>query len=144
MKLPKKLQLRIPNYPSKSRDKNNRKTDKQTKGEQAEQAAIKKLQDNGLTLIERNFYFHQIGEIDAIMQEDDCLVFVEVRCRNSKNLVTPAETINYTKQQKIIKTALYYLQTNNLNHCNCRFDVVCATSEQGLLKLEWIKNAFSA
>ena len=138
------MRLKTANYPRKSRNKNNTKTDKQTKGEQAETAAIKKLQDNGLTLIERNFYVHQIGEIDAIMQEDDYLVFVEVRFRGSKNLVTPAETVNHTKQQKIIKTALYYLQTHNLNHCNCRFDVVCATSEYDLLKLEWIKNAFSA
>lgn len=142
MKLPTKRIIK--KYNQTKAISRRKKTEKQAKGDKAEQAAIKKLQDNGLTLIERNFYFHKVGEIDVIMQENDCLVFVEVRYRNSNNIASPAETISHSKQQKIIKTALFYLQKNQLNYTNCRFDVVCVTNDHGQLQLEWLKSAFTA
>jgi putative endonuclease len=107
-------------------------------GNQAENHACEYLQKKGLRLIERN-YFCALGEIDLIMQDNDEIVFVEVRSRNQYG--DALESIDEYKQAKLIKTAMYYLQkTKQYDKVNCRFDVIGINNNQ----LEWIKNAFSA
>ena len=108
-------------------------------GKLAEDQALHYLQQQKLTLLERNFRC-RVGEIDLIMREQAMIVFVEVRYRTSSTYGTAAETILYHKQQKIIKTALLYLQWRRLNeNTACRFDVVALTANQ---PIQWIKDAF--
>jgi uncharacterized protein (TIGR00252 family) len=52
-------------------------------GEQAEALACQYLLDQGLQLIDKNFRSRR-GEIDLIMQDNGCIVFVEVRFRRSQ------------------------------------------------------------
>ena len=47
-------------------------------GQQYEQLALQYLQRQGLRLIQQNFQC-KAGEIDLVMQDGTCLVFVEVR-----------------------------------------------------------------
>jgi len=107
-------------------------------GQQTEHHAELWLKQQGLQLITRNFRC-RYGEIDLIMQQQDTLVFVEVRLRRSKDFGGAAASITNAKQQRIIHTAQYYLQQHGLN-CPCRFDAVVSDGKQ----LQWIKNAFSA
>jgi len=110
------------------------------KGKQAEKLACDYLKDNGLTLIDKNFN-SRFGEIDLIMQHQDATVFIEVRYRKNMDYGGAKASINYTKQQKIRKTALYYMQ--KLGHeLNARFDVIAITGENKKQNIEWIKNAF--
>ena len=48
------------------------------------------------------------------------------------------------KQQKVRKTAAFYLQQLGLNEYNtpCRFDVVALQGEINNLEINWLKNAF--
>ncbi len=108
-----------------------------TLGEQIENGVSKWLIKQGLTLITSRFRTKE-GEIDLIMQEGDCLVFVEVRYRKVGNYGNALETIDHRKCQKIIKTAQYYLQQNGYQAVDCRFDAVVITGK----RFEWIKNAF--
>jgi len=108
-------------------------------GERAEQQACQFLKAQGLKLIEKNWHYYT-GEIDLIMQDDDDIVFVEVRYRTNINYGKPIETISQSKRKKIIKTALCYLQRKKWLNRSCRFDVVSIYQE----KLEWIKHAFTA
>ena len=118
-------------------------------GEHTENLACQFLEEKGLKLIEKNFncYF---GEIDLIMQDNDSLVFVEVRYRRSNNYGSGAETITANKQSKLIKTASAYLQQHaKLNQYPARFDVVSIsgsveTSNIQSIKFNWIENAFGA
>jgi putative endonuclease len=109
------------------------------KGHIAETQAEKLLQQNGLTTRTKNFS-SRYGEIDLIMDDQDTLVFVEVRTRKNANYGSAAETVNITKQGKIIKTAQFYLINNKLQNKNCRFDVVSITAGN----VEWIKQAFES
>ena len=109
-------------------------------GEGIEQLAEAWLIQQGLQPIERN-YGIKAGEIDLIMQQNQVLVFVEVRYRADDEHGSGAESITYQKQRKLRKTAEHYLQKNFGNTPpDCRFDVISASGNP--VSFEWIQNAF--
>ena len=84
-----------------------------------------------------------MGEIDLVMEEDDVVVFVEVRYRNTARFGGPAETVDRRKQRKLRATAQYYLQTHRrLVNRPCRFDVVAILPGDGESGIQWIPDAF--
>lgn len=114
-----------------------------TLGQIAEREACTFLKKRGLKFITSN-YQCRCGEIDLIMQDNKDIIFIEVRNRNCTDYGNALETINSRKQKKIIKTALYFLQTKNwLNKVNCRFDVIGIKYVAETLEIDWIKDAFS-
>jgi putative endonuclease len=113
--------------------------DGRTKGIDTERLACEYLQGKGLQLVQRNF-FSRHGEIDLIMRDGDTLVFVEVRYRKNRNYGGAAASVTFTKQQRIIKTALNY-QMQNASQDAMRFDVVAV--EGNTSRIEWIQNAFT-
>jgi putative endonuclease len=113
------------------------------KGKKAEDLAITFLQKQGLLLLTRN-YRCKLGEIDLIMKERSCLVFVEVRFRNNRTYGMSIETISISKQKRMIHTALYFLKSHHLlDKIPCRFDVVAIQKMEGKNTIEWVKNAFN-
>ena len=115
-----------------------------TRGKQAEDAACKYLMENGLRLVEKN-YKCRGGEIDLVMRHKNSLVFVEVRYRHSNRFGSGAESVIKRKQDKIILTALHYLQShNNSDGLASRFDVISIQAISGKTDIQWIQNAFQA
>ena len=118
-------------------------------GEYTESLACRYLESKGFKLIEKNFSC-RLGEIDLIMQDNDNLVFVEVRYRRSNNFGSGAESITTSKQSKLIKTASLYLQNyDKRNKYPARFDVISITGfietdNIDKINFDWIKNAFGA
>ena len=105
----------------------------------AEEKACAVLEARGLRLITRN-YRSRMGEIDLIMQDTNEIVFIEVRSRAYDYYGTAIESIDITKQRKVIKSAVSYLQKQGwLDKINSRFDVVGVSPTN----IEWIKDAFS-
>jgi putative endonuclease len=117
--------------------------DKQQKGQLAERKACDYLQAKGFILLVQNYRcFH--GEIDLIMQDQDDIVFVEVRSRSRVDYGNALESVNKTKRKKLIKAATYFLQKQQcLYKINSRFDIVAIHPVNGKMQLEWFKNAFS-
>ncbi|MEN6413507.1 MAG: YraN family protein [Veillonellales bacterium] len=112
-------------------------------GELGEAAAADYLQAKGYRLLDRR-YRSRTGEIDIVaVSEAGVLVFVEVKTRRSTAYGFPAEAVTYQKQQKIIKTALCFLQQHNQGNVPCRFDVIEVQIDAGnTLKYNHIINAF--
>jgi putative endonuclease len=120
-------------------------------GTQIEDLVCNYLQQQKLKLITRN-YKCRLGEIDLIMYDQTTLVFIEVRYRQQLNFGSSLESVNLIKQNKIIKTAEYYLLSQQLSEeISCRFDVVGVKpmseklsniSKLDPAQVEWIKNAF--
>lgn len=109
-------------------------------GTACEQEACDYLILQGLKLIEKN-YRCELGEIDLIMQDQDARVFIEVRYRRQEDYGDALESVTPRKQRKIIRTAQYYLQKNDLyDKIPCRFDVIAHDSDPK--KIQWIKDAF--
>lgn len=85
-----------------------------------EKQALDYLLSKGMSLIKKN-YSVRGGEIDLIMTEGTCTVFVEVKTRAEDSLGTPLEYINLRKRKLIIKTAIAYLGRDDVE---MRFDAV--------------------
>ncbi|MDR3492046.1 MAG: YraN family protein [Gammaproteobacteria bacterium] len=113
-------------------------------GQQAEDEACNYLQKQGYSLLERN-YRCKMGEIDLIMKDNTCIVFVEVRLRNNPRCGNALDSVDLRKQKKLTLTATHYLcQKKWFDKVNCRFDVIGISYSQMKASLQWIKNAFSA
>jgi len=111
-------------------------------GLQGESFAANLLMKKGLKILEQNVNF-RVGELDLIMKDKDTLVFVEVRRRKNNNFGGAIGSITATKQKRLTRAALAYLQRKNLmDKVPCRFDLVAITETAGQLKGEWIKNIF--
>lgn len=110
------------------------------KGKIGENIAKDRLISAGYQIIETNYKCNS-GEIDIIAWHEAQLVFIEVRSRKDSNFGTPQETVDIKKQQKLKKTALFYLKTNNKMDVTCRFDVVSILYKPEI-RIEIIKDAF--
>lgn len=115
---------------------------KRITGDLHERSAADFLQQQGLTLLESNHHSRH-GEIDLIMQDQETLVFVEVRYRRNKNFGGAAISVTPAKQRKIALTALAYLQRSRKTDAICRFDII-AINGQEILESQWIKSAFDS
>ena len=95
--------------------------------------------------VERNYRCRH-GEIDLIMLDGDCLVFVEVRFRSTGAFSSATTTVDRRKQRKLIKTAEMYIATRQgCATTTARFDVVGVDGRaQGNRTVEWIRDAFTA
>jgi putative endonuclease len=109
-------------------------------GRLAEEHALHYLLQQGLSLVARN-YHSRFGEVDLIMRDQEFLVFIEVRSRLSQRFGPALASVNYTKQQKIIKTATYYLIKEKLtDRIPIRFDVLSVDGASN--SITWLKAAF--
>ena len=112
---------------------------KRQTGKNYEDLAIKFLQDKGYFIIEKNFQVRQ-AEIDIIARDGSTIVFVEVKYRSSASSGHPLEAVTISKQRKICKAALFYMNKNKISPDNTsiRFDVI------GILgnDITHIENAF--
>lgn len=112
-----------------------RRTARQLEGDAAENRALQHLQSQGLTLVQRNFRCKG-GEIDLILQQQDTLVFVEVRKRAEARFGGAAASVTSRKQARLILAAHIFLQRYSTLP-PCRFDIVALDGS----RLSWIKNA---
>jgi len=110
-----------------------------SQGVKSEKQALSYLQEQGLSLVCRNYYC-RFGEIDLIMRDRDTLVFIEVRYRKNSDFGGALASISKGKQAKIIKTARHYLAQLETEPY-CRFDAIAI--EQHANAPQWIQNAFS-
>ncbi len=110
-------------------------------GSEAESLACQYLQQRGLRLVDKNYSCHG-GEIDLIMRDGEYLVFVEVRLRHNEDYGHSLETISASKQKRIIRTALTYLQeTEQMDTQDCRFDAIGISDKDEII---WLQDAFQA
>lgn len=113
-----------------------------TIGYQMEQFACDYLKKQGLRLLFQN-YRCKMGEIDLIMQDNQTIVFIEVRYRTRDRYGSSLETIHFTKQRKLMRTAHYYLLMQQKPHHPARFDVVAIDKVANEYTLHWLKNAWN-
>lgn len=114
------------------------------KGSFLENVALRWLKTRGLKVVAKN-YISRAGEIDIIMLDGDTLCFIEVKYRGSQDLDGTDYGIPVSKQQKIIRTALSFVnhQYKYLKYPR-RFDTLLV--EPGIdepYEMNWVKHVFS-
>jgi len=111
-------------------------------GKEYEEKALKYLENKGYKIIDKNFYIKG-GEIDIIAQKNNWTIFIEVKGRGNNSFGSPSQSVNFIKQKRIIKTALFYLKKNYIKMENIRFDVISIYKSGDKEEIEHIENAFS-
>lgn len=124
-------------------------------GRWAEQEAVELLLQHHYEIVQLN-YFSRFGEIDIIAKFEQNLVFVEVKARTPTQMGRAFEVVSLSKQRKMLKTALLFLQEYpQYADYYCRFDVIgfdlhhkiAKNVQQELSKISydqsWIENAFT-
>ena len=112
------------------------------KGNKAEEQAHAVLVAKGYCLLHRN-YACPWGEIDLVMRDQECLVFVEVRARQSTQFGSPMESIRKTKQKRLLLTVKDYL----LHHPYdgpFRFDIVSIMNHSAKQEVIHLENALES
>lgn len=99
-------------------------------GSSAERAAARFLRRLGWRILRWNFTCIH-GEIDLVALEGRCLVFVEVRSTSSSDESRAAASVDETKQKRLTRLALYFLQEHRLLDHASRFDVLTVTWPTG-------------
>ncbi len=110
--------------------------DKILSGKDGEEKACNYLKSKKYKILEKN-YRCLYGEIDIIAKYNNTLVIIEVKYRKSAKFGKGYEAVNYTKQQKIIKTLQYYINEKNVK-MPVRFDVISIDDNE----ITHIVNAF--
>jgi len=109
-----------------------------------ENAALMYLQQANLHTLTRNFQC-RYGEIDLVMRDRDCIVFVEVRYRRTAARGDGVASVGAGKRQKLLRTASVYLQANpRLAGETCRFDVIACQGTPSQPRFEWLRSAFES
>ena len=117
------------------KDKDNRTT-KRIIGDNAEEAVVRMMLNDGYSLLCRNFEIHNVGELDCVFMKDRDVFIVEVRTRrNLGNYPTSSETVDFRKRRKIEMTAQYLISRYNLYDRNIVFLVAQVTHDaSGMFK----------
>ena len=116
-------------------------TDKKVIGDKGEDFAASYFEKQGYKIKARNVH-SRYGEIDLIAENEDTVVFVEVKTRSHDSLDRAADAVTPAKQKKIILTALHYISENHTDKI-MRFDVFEVYHANGrIYKFNHIKNAF--
>ena len=103
-----------------------------------EREVVLYLQSKGVHILEQNYRCRQ-GEIDIIGYDGTCLVFFEVKARNSLRAGSGLEAIHPLKQYKICRVADCYRLEHHIGEFQeIRYD--CIAIDLG--KVHWVKNAF--
>ena len=114
-------------------------------GAEGENKVASFLRKNGYAIVKSNFQC-RYGEIDIIAENDEYILFVEVKTRKLNGLVSGAEAVNGFKQRRITLTANDYIIKTECQK-QPRFDVAVVSvferADKSLgYNLKYIENAW--
>lgn len=92
-------------------------------GRYGEDVAARHLVDEGYQLLHRNWRC-ELGEIDIVARDGDCLVVCEVKTRRSASFGHPAEAVTARKVARLRRLAARWLEESGLRPPDVRIDVV--------------------
>jgi putative endonuclease len=112
-------------------------------GQWGEKHCERYLKRKGLKTLTRNFSC-KTGEIDLVMVDtDSAIVFVEVRTKADVAFASPEVSVTTPKKARLLRTARYFLATNNIDDRPFRFDIVTIVlNKTPRPQINHYKNAF--
>ena len=112
-------------------------TARQGLGRTGERLAAEALMSKGYRILERNFRCRQ-GEIDLVAEDEQDIIFVEVKARRGVSFGLPEDALTMRKRRKLVEVASYYLDLHTCSDRSWRIDVVAVQFSSGG-KLEEIR-----
>jgi len=93
-------------------------------GARGEDLAARWYEAHGYTVVERNWRCRD-GELDLVLVHGRTLVFSEVKTRSCTAYGTPAEAVTRTKQLRIRRLGMRWIEAHDVRPASIRFDVAC-------------------
>ena len=109
-------------------------------GKKGEQAAATFMKSKGYKVLERNWRIYR-HEIDIVAEDEEYIIFVEVKTRTTREWGNPEDFIGKGKIKRIVEAADLYLQDSDIDK-PARFDVIAAVWDGQSFEIEHIDDAF--
>lgn len=115
-------------------------TNKST-GKYGEELAKEFLIKKGFEILETNFRYSKMAEIDIIAKKKNAIHFVEVKTRHGLDCGNPLEAITQSKLRSIQKCAMFYMSKNKLNYSSIQIDAIgIVLKDDGSFEINFIEN----
>ncbi|MDR2955255.1 MAG: YraN family protein [Prevotella sp.] len=109
-------------------------------GKKGEDAAVKYLRQKGYKILSQNWIFER-HEIDIIAEDDEYIIFVEVKTRSSSYWGNPEEAISKAKIKRMVEAADFYIKEKDID-IPVRFDIIAAIWTGRTFEIDHIDDAF--
>ena len=109
-------------------------------GQKGEELAADHLKKTGYKILFRNWKWGK-HEIDIIAENNEFIVFIEVKTRNDDFQMHPLTSVNREKQKSIIWAANGYLQKFRVDK-ESRFDIITIIKSGDTFKIDHMEEAF--
>lgn len=110
-------------------------------GKYGEELAKNFLIKKGYEIIEMNYRFSRIAEIDIIAKKSNVLHFIEVKTRTQNFYGQPLEAITPSKLKQIYSCAVQYLSKTNKKYKNYQIDAIGINLKKNEdPKIEFVEN----
>jgi putative endonuclease len=115
-------------------------SDKTETGLKGEELAADFLKQKGYTIRHRNWRSGRT-EIDIVAENNEFIVFVEVKTRAADYQVHPRDAVNVPKQRTIIFAASNYIERFRVSK-EARFDIITVIFDGTDLEIDHIESAY--
>jgi putative endonuclease len=109
-------------------------------GKEGEEMAVDHLKEKGFRILHRNWVSGR-KEIDIVAENNEFVVFVEVKTRSWDMKLRHEELVSREKQRFLVFAAESYIRRYNINK-ESRFDVIIIISKEKSFEIEHIETAF--
>jgi putative endonuclease len=109
-------------------------------GQKGEALAADHLKKAGYKILYRNWKWGN-KEIDIIAENQEFIVFAEVKTRNEDFLMAPVTAITREKRRTLIHAANWYLQRFGIDK-ESRFDIITVIQSGDSYKIDHMEGAF--
>jgi putative endonuclease len=113
-------------------------------GRWGEQKAARFLKKSHYKIIGQRVRVGRRDELDIIAEQNDVLIFIEVKTRKNEDYGRPFSAVNPAKRKHLSRAAVTYLKHKKIKPAYIRFDVVEVIGEAGgdAPEIRHIENAF--
>jgi len=112
-----------------------------TLGQQGEDFAATFLQNKGYNILDRNWKRGDL-EIDIVAEQNDWIVFVEVKTRSSDKWGDPEDAVDELRKKRLTAAANAYIKYRKKDN-PFRFDVIAIIMNGNGTDIRHIEEAFS-
>lgn len=98
-------------------------------GAYGEQVAVNHLLRNGFAVLDRNWRC-ELGEIDIVARDGDCLVVVEVKTRRSERFGSPEEAVTPAKLARLRRLTARWIADAGVHPARVRIDVLAVRPQR--------------
>lgn len=110
-------------------------------GFQGEEQAVRYLIEHNYHILARNWQFHHL-EVDIIAENDEFIVFCEVKTRKDNRYGEPETFVDKGKQKHLIAAANNFILRYEIMK-EARFDIISVTRTPEGLEIRHIPDAFA-